>query len=59
MPHIRQFYRLVLAVVNCETTESSTDANSLTSKNSKNITHITKVMIPNTDIIEVMSKLPL
>lgn len=51
MPDIRQSYRLVLAVVNCETTESSTDVNLLTSKNSENITHIAKVMIPNTDII--------
>lgn len=51
MPHIRQCYRLALVIVNCETTESSTDANWLTSKNSENITHITKVMIPNTDII--------
>ncbi len=51
MPHIQQSYRLALAVVNCETTESSTNANSLTSKNSKNITHITEVMVSNTDII--------
>lgn len=51
MPHIRQFYRLVLALVNCETTESSTDANSLTFKNSENITHIAEVMIFNPDII--------
>lgn len=40
------------AIVNCETTESSSDANSLTSKNSENITHIiVEVMIFNTDII--------
>ena len=51
MPHIRQSYRLALAVVNCETTESSTDANSLTSKNSENSTHIIEVIIPNPDII--------
>lgn len=51
MPHIRQCYRLALAIVNCETTESSTDANSLTSKNSEDITHITEIMIFNTDII--------
>lgn len=48
MPHIRQSYRLALAIVNCETTESSTDANSLTSKNSENSTHIIEVMISNT-----------
>lgn len=51
MPHIRQSYRLILAIVNCETTESITDANSLTYPNSENITHITKVLISNTDII--------
>ena len=40
------------AIVNCETTESSIDANSLTSKNSKDITHIiVEVMTSNTDII--------